>query len=252
MPSLHFLYHELRPVRSRYSYVIACQEFEAHCELFAQLQRHTKQGWLRPEITFDDGHLSDAQYALPVLERYGLKATFFITAGWTGTRPEFMTFAELRELHAAGHTIGAHGLTHKLLTACSDQELVTELSTSRQILQDGLGHEIRVMSLPGGRANQRVLRACAEASYGQVFTSNPRAEVMEDGPKLVGRLNLHAGTSAAWLESVLDVQTGTLSRLNRAQRIKATAQQLLGDRLYGALWALGNRHNSESADLEAA
>jgi hypothetical protein len=48
------------------------------------------------------------------------------------------------------------------------------------------------------------------------------------------------------------VRTGVLARLNRVQRIKATAQQVLGDRLYAALWALGNRQSSDSSDLEAA
>ncbi|MFP4058076.1 MAG: polysaccharide deacetylase family protein [Candidatus Brocadiia bacterium] len=36
-------------------------------------------------ITFDDGYADNASVALPLLRRYGLPATFFVTTGWVGT-----------------------------------------------------------------------------------------------------------------------------------------------------------------------
>jgi len=36
-------------------------------------------------ITFDDGYEDNCSQALPLLQRYGLRATFFVTAGWIGT-----------------------------------------------------------------------------------------------------------------------------------------------------------------------
>jgi peptidoglycan/xylan/chitin deacetylase (PgdA/CDA1 family) len=251
MANLYFLYHELRPVRSRYSYVLGTDEFQSHCELFARLRTNPEHGWLVPEITFDDGNLSDIRLAMPLLARFGLKATFFVTAGWTGTRPGFMGVEELRELQAAGHTLGAHGLTHKLLTACSPDELTTELVTSRRLLEDRLERKVRVMSLPGGRANARVLRACSEAGYTRVFTSVPEPVDMEFNPGLVGRLNLHGDTTVTWLEQVLNPNTGVLERLSRQHKVKALAQRVLGDRLYASLWALGNGQKTEAKELKS-
>ena len=251
MRSLHFLYHELRPTKSRYSYVTPCDEFEAHCALFARLWRAPMEGWLRPEITFDDGNLSDADFALPALERAGLKATFFITAGWTGTRAGFMDWPQLRELHRAGHRIGAHGLTHKLLTACSAVELDQEIRGARQRLEDGLGARVEVMSLPGGRADHGVLRACEQAGFTQIFTSVPRAEVMDLAPKTVGRLNLLGGTTVPWLEAMLHPGSGALARLQRKDSIKSLAKRALGDRLYAKVWAMANRQEAQADDAEA-
>lgn len=246
MRSLHFLYHELRPAKSRYSYVTPCAEFNAHCELFARLRGRAAEDVLSPEVTFDDGNMSDVTFAAPILDQHSLSATFFITAGWTEQRPGFMAWSQLRELHKAGHRIGAHGMTHKLLTGCAPSELKGELQDAKKRLEDGLGTAVNTMSLPGGRANRRVLKACAEAGYRQIFTSVPRAENMQDTPTTVGRLNLLGGTSVEWLERVLEPKSGALRKLERISRLKDTAKQVLGDRLYARLWAIGNRQEPET------
>ena len=248
MKSLHLLYHELRPAKSRYSYVTPCAEFEAHCELIAQYRQAGSETLLLPEITFDDGNLSDHLYAMPLLERYGLRTRFFVTAGWTGRRSGFMDWPALRALHAAGHSLGAHGMTHKLLTDCSAAELDNELGGSRRLLEDGLQAPVTTLSLPGGRSNGRVLRACFAAGFTQVFTSAPRAEDMLANPATVGRLNLLAGTTVSWLEALLDPASGVLARLERIDRVKSAAKLLLGSRLYTKAWALANRQEPEGAE----
>lgn len=246
--SLHFLYHELRNAESSYSYVTPTQEFASHCELFARASKWTGDGRYQPAITFDDGNESDLTLAQPTLERYGLQATFFITAGWTERRIGFMRWSQLRALRAAGHRVGAHGMTHKLLTGCSPAELDVELTGARKRLEDGLGAAVQIISLPGGRSNKRVLQACEQAGYEQVYTSLPRAEDMACKPKCVGRLNLVRGTSCRWLERVLDPSTGVLTRLERTAQVKQAAKAILGDTLYARLWALGNRQETETME----
>ena len=48
-------------------------------------------------ITFDDGHRSNAEIALPILKQLGLRGIFFITTDWIG-RPGFMNEDQIREL----------------------------------------------------------------------------------------------------------------------------------------------------------
>ena len=251
MRSLHLLYHELRPEKTSYSYVTTCEDFEAHCSLYAQIRRSAGEEFLLPEITFDDGHRSDLTLALPALQRHGLRATFFVTAGWTGERAGYMAGHDLRSLRDAGYRVGAHGMTHKLLTGCTDAELDEELGGARRRLEDALGGEVRAMSLPGGRSNTRVLRACRAAGYRQVFTSVPRAEVMDSSPCVIGRLNLRGGTTVAWLRGVLQPATGALTALERADRVKSLAKRAMGDRAYARLWAFVNRQEPETADAGA-
>jgi peptidoglycan/xylan/chitin deacetylase (PgdA/CDA1 family) len=242
--SLYLLYHELRPASSDYSYVVETTTFEQHLNLFRQV-RETEGCSLWPEITFDDGHISNFEYAMPILQSRGFIARFFITVGWTGQKHGYMGWQELRELHGLGQMIGAHGWSHTLLTHCSKDELGDELSRSRLTLEDKLGIPISTMSLPGGRYNRRILAACEEAGYTQVYTSAPRAEQMALG-STVGRLNIRGDMKLEWIASVLHPESGVLSRLGQQYQIKAAAQRLLGDSLYEQLWSLVNRQEQDS------
>lgn len=247
---LYLLYHELRPTRSSYSYVVGTEEFERHVDLFLKV-RGTEAAGLWTEVTFDDGHISNFEFALPVLQSHTMKARFFITVGWTGRRRDYMGWQELRELHQAGQLIGAHGWSHALLTHCNPRGLHSELVDARLTLEDKLGTSITTMSLPGGRYNRSVLAACHEAGYTQIFTSIPRAEPNPAAPTL-GRLNIRGDMSLEWLTKLLEPGSNVLSGLERQYQMKAAAKSLLGDRLYERVWALLNRKESETDMREAA
>jgi peptidoglycan/xylan/chitin deacetylase (PgdA/CDA1 family) len=246
---LHLLYHELRKESSRYSYVTDVAEFEKHADLFAQIQAGGTS-YVRPEITFDDGHISNYEFAFPVLQSRGLTAHFFITAGWTGQRQEYMGWTELRSLHDAGQMIGAHGWTHTLLTHCNDMQLKQELEGARLSLEDHLGAAISTMSLPGGRSNQHVLAACFAAGYKQIYTSIPRVETLPLGT-IVGRFNILQGMDTHGLSSLLERDGKALARSERSYRVKEAAKALLGDRIYERIWAALNHQDAQSNGGEA-
>jgi peptidoglycan/xylan/chitin deacetylase (PgdA/CDA1 family) len=202
---------------------------------------------LWPEVTFDDGHISDFDYALPALLSRGLSARFFITVGWTGQKPGYMGWRELRSLHESGQLIGAHGWSHALLTHCAPGDLGVELGKAKSVLEDKLGTSITTMSLPGGRYNRRVIAACREAGYTQIYTSVPRAEHETLG-FTVGRVNVRGDSSPKWIGSLLQPGSRALSKMEHQYRIKAVAKNVVGDRLYDKLWALLNRKEPDGDD----
>jgi len=162
-----------------------------------------------------------------------------------------MGWPELRELQQTGQQIGAHGWSHTLLTHCDPSQLQKELIEARLILEDKLGTSITTMSLPGGRSNQRVLAACRDAGYTQVFTSVPKAEPQPAGAT-VGRLNIRGDMTLEWIANLFQPESGILSSLQRQHQIKSTAKTLLGDNLYEKLWALLNRQEPDTNPGEAA
>lgn len=240
---LALLYHELRPDAAAYSYVLACARFEEHLQLIRELPASAYQ----PVITFDDGHISNFLYAMPAMEKAGRKAHFFITAGWTGTRADYMSRAQVRALYEAGHTIGAHGWTHTLLTQCTPAELRRELYDARSALEDATGAPVTSLSLPGGRSNSAVKEACREAGYTTIWTSVPEPTRSET-EATIGRFNILSGHSDAFLQRLLDPTTGELSRASRVSRWKATAQRVMGDATYARLWALLNHKEGAAND----
>jgi hypothetical protein len=249
---LYLLYHELRPSRSSYSYVVETGEFEKQVDLFFKLKLRDPSGpWLWPEVTFDDGHISNFEFGLPVLQSRAIKASFFITVGWTGQKQGYMGWQELRAVQQAGQRIGAHGWSHALLTHCNPSELHRELVDARLTLEDKLGTSITTMSLPGGRYNRRILTTCQEAGYTQIFTSIPRAEPDPPGP-IVGRLNIRGDMSLEWITKLLQPASNLLDGLERQYQMKAAAKSLLGDRLYEKVWALLNRKESDTDRGETA
>ena len=247
---LYLLYHELRPTRSSYSYVVETGEFAKQADLFLELRKNGGSG-LWPEVTFDDGHISNFEFALPALQSRDIKAWFFITVGWTGRRRGYMGWQELRALHQAGQFIGAHGWSHALLTHCNARGLHSELIDARLTLEDKLGTSVTTMSLPGGRYNRSILNACQEAGYTQIFTSIPRAEPEPTG-LTVGRLNIRGDMSLEWMAKLLQPGNKILSGLERQYHRKAIAKSLLGDRLYEKLWAILNRKEPNTDAGEAA
>lgn len=62
----------------------------------------------RIALTFDDGPSERTPELLRVLEKYGARATFFVTAPACRAFP-----AELESIRAAGHELAAHGRWHR-------------------------------------------------------------------------------------------------------------------------------------------
>lgn len=129
------------------------------------------QGGPRIAISFDDG--DEGQYArgFAALAERGLGATFFITTSWVGT-PNFVTWAQLREMRAAGMSIQSHTHSHPFLSELDGRALLAELREAKLRLDDGLGQDTDTLALPGGDAPRDELwPLIAEAGYRLVATS---------------------------------------------------------------------------------
>lgn len=113
-------------------------------------------------ITFDDGYADNHDVAAPILQHFGLPATFFVTAGLMGTSRPFdhdassphrfanLSWEQIRSLAARGFEIGSHGLSHKNLARCTRDEARREIVQSRDILSEKLGKPARIFAYPFG------------------------------------------------------------------------------------------------------
>jgi hypothetical protein len=222
-------------------YTVPKASFEEHlgaiemCGLAPRLVSEPGEG-LNLLLTFDDGGLSGATETAPILERRGWRGHFFVTTDRIGMAG-FLGRDELLALYAAGHLVGSHGHTHQALTRLDDAEVLREWSDSKAILEDVLGAEVRVASVPTGRYSARIGRLAAEAGYEHVFTSEPWLEPRPVGSALVyGRFSVYAATSAARIAALCSLSRPTLLWMSGSWYVRRAAKALLG-RVYDRLRA---------------
>lgn len=227
-------YHEVEPEKSNYLYAVTAQQLNDHLGLIAARKKRQQDA---TEVTFDDGHVSNFSVAEPLLDKHGLKATFFITVGRPGVNPKTMAWTEMRELARRGHSVQSHGWSHKFLVHCSSTELREELSRSKNILEDHLGAPVDSISMPGGRWNTKVLRAAAEIGYRRVYTSDFWSKRTFHGEvEVLGRFMVRSDMSLAQIERWISTDMNSLKLLRAKQSFKKAIRRLAGDRLYHKIW----------------
>ena len=235
--SVALTYHAVPAQPTSYSYDVP----EA---LLREQLSAIKRAGLDSEITFDDGDTTQATAAPRVLQELGLKATFFMTLGWTGNDPKYMGWSDLEALHKAGHRIGLHSWSHLLLTSCSEDQLQEQLAKPRQVLKDKLAIDAQTMSMPGGRWNTRVLRACKQAGYSRVYTSDFwRAPFDFDGMPVLGRMNVTNKLNGEQLVAAIRAAESPKNKI--IGHTKTAAQRILGDAAYHRLWSLVTGYSAD-------
>jgi peptidoglycan/xylan/chitin deacetylase (PgdA/CDA1 family) len=237
-------YHEVMP-ESNYAYCVTAASFAEQLRVFDSLKK-TKPVGIR--ITFDDGEQSQLHNALPLLAEHGFKATYFVTPGLIGTAAKFLGWEELKTLQAVGHSVQSHGWSHKFLTFCSEAELAHELRASKQSLEDNLGSVVDEISVPGGRWDQRVIKACAAAGYQRVYVSDPWVETEIDGVQVIGRFMVRRTTNILELKKIVAKDPSAVRKLRMRSQLREGLVGVLGDSLYHRLWCRLTGYN----DFEAA
>ncbi|MDE1176936.1 MAG: polysaccharide deacetylase family protein [Edaphobacter sp.] len=109
-------------------------------------------------LTYDDGPNPAATPALlEVLAKYNVRATFFLIGGFVRQCPQIV-----REMHAAGHLLGNHTMTHPWLPWQSAARIREELHGTSAVLEDVLGEPVRFFRAPHGARRPVVLATARE------------------------------------------------------------------------------------------
>jgi peptidoglycan/xylan/chitin deacetylase (PgdA/CDA1 family) len=143
-----------------------------HCHVLSieeVLARTTIGAAERPmvAVTFDDGYADNYRNAVPILERHGIPAAFFVATGIVNSDRRFphdirrgnppipmMTWDDLRDMRDRGFTIGSHSVTHIDCAREPEAVVIEELARSQDDLMRALGHNSRIFAYPyGGRAH---------------------------------------------------------------------------------------------------
>jgi peptidoglycan/xylan/chitin deacetylase (PgdA/CDA1 family)/tetratricopeptide (TPR) repeat protein len=115
-------------------------------------------------LTFDDGpHPKYTEQVLAILQKYGLKGTFFEVGYMIGKVDDgggvtFVRTSDIsRKIVEAGHTLANHSYSHPVLVKLSEAERNSEIDRTNALLEKIAGRKTELFRAPYGSRNQAIV-----------------------------------------------------------------------------------------------
>lgn len=118
-------------------------------------------------LTFDDGpHPRNTPQILSILDRYGVKATFFVIGINAKNYPE-----ALSQVVDRGHEIGNHTYSHQVLKSKSKDEIIKEIIDTEKEISKKSEFSTTLIRPPCGFYDEKLLQIAQENEYKVVLWS---------------------------------------------------------------------------------
>lgn len=112
-------------------------------------------------LTFDAAWGNeDLDEILSILEKYKVKATFFMTGEWVSKYPE-----DVKKIVEAGHDLANHGDSHAQMSRLSADEMLEEIRGAHEKVQELTGIEMNLFRPPYGDYNDLVITTAMGCGY---------------------------------------------------------------------------------------
>ena len=198
-----------------------------------KMAQHIQDGTSLPSkaiaITFDDGYRDNYENAYPILRKYNIPATFFLTTGFIGTgqiprwdkeyytddKTLMLSWQQVREMSGNGITFGSHTLTHPFLTRISRKQAQKEIRLSKEIIEQKTGMPITTFSYPSGNFDSDIKQIVKEAGYSAAVSTIPGYNSTHDDVHALKRnvIQLQSVCHRLFPLSFLAEMTGVLGHL---------------------------------------
>jgi len=133
------------------------------------------------DVVWSDEYTRDI---LKTLDRYDLKATFFVTGKWMEKYPE-MT----EEILKSGHEIGNHSYSHAHMKELDEEEIEKEIMKADNLLKENFDYRALFFRPPFGEYDDRVLNIAEQAGYYTVLWSIETGDWLNPGvDKIIDRV----------------------------------------------------------------
>ena len=115
----------------------------------------------RIALTIDAAWEDDkTPFILETLDRFGIKATFFLCGFWVRDYPDMV-----QAIAQKGHEIGNHSMTHPHMNKLSSAQIRSELSEFEALISGVIGHGTKLFRVPYGEYNDNVIKTLRESGY---------------------------------------------------------------------------------------
>lgn len=141
-------------LEDQFNYLVANNYKTFH---FSELETMEKIPKKSIVLTFDDVTENQLIYAVPLLEKYNLKATFFIpfsyiakTDEWNEGTEKIMTIDQIKSLDSACVELGHHSYEHQKYATMSEEEIQNDFDLCFKCIKDEDLKIVNVLAYPYG------------------------------------------------------------------------------------------------------
>ncbi len=192
MKALIICYHCIKDEANSYLRPAKVADFENQMQYLSKvynpislerMAQHIQNGTSLPSkaiaVTFDDGYQDNYENAYPILKKYNIPATFFLTTSYIGTgeipawdkgyytaeKALMLSWEQVREISDGGISFGSHTLTHPFLTRIPRKQVQKEIRLSKDIIEQQIGKPVTTFSYPSGDFDSDIKGIVKEAGY---------------------------------------------------------------------------------------
>jgi len=116
-------------------------------------------------LTFDDGYRDFFSDVLPILKKYGVKATVYVISSFLD-KPNYLFKDQLKEILKTGLVeIGAHTMRHENLKNKSSELVEKEVRGSREELEQLSKRPVTAFAYPFGAFDNQAITSVREAGF---------------------------------------------------------------------------------------
>lgn len=109
------------------------------------------------DVSWGDDRTDDI---LKILDKYNVKATFFIVGAWIDQYPD-----KLKMMYEKGHEIGNHSNKHPIMTTISKEKIIKEIATTDSKIMAITGKGTTLFRCPSGEYNNLVIEAVEATNH---------------------------------------------------------------------------------------
>ena len=181
----HMVKEHLPNSKKRNKWRVKPEDFEKQMEWFA------KNGWSSYTInqmveakelpsksfciTFDDGYEDNFINALPILQKYGFKATVYLVPNYdynswekfeNGNFDKLLTRDQIEKMRDSGVIeFGSHTLNHKNLSTITKDEAIKEIIDSKKEVEKIVKKDSKAFAYPYGKYSDELIDMVKDAGY---------------------------------------------------------------------------------------